>query len=46
MANLATIVRNNCRAPNAAHDAPTFPITTTASPHQQRALDLINQIRV
>ncbi|MGH6782426.1 MAG: IS1634 family transposase, partial [Sphingomonadaceae bacterium] len=46
MADLATIVRNICRAPNAPHDAPTFQITTTASPHQQRALDLINQIRL
>lgn len=46
MANLATIVRNRCRAPHAPHDAPTFQITTTASPHQQRALDLVRQIRV
>ena len=46
MADLATIVRNNCRAPNAPHEAPTFQVTTTASPTQQRAFDLIDQIRV
>ena len=46
MAELATIVRNTCRAPNATHDAPTFQITTLASAKQQRALDLIQQIRV
>jgi hypothetical protein len=46
ISDLATIVRNACRAPNAAHDAPTFQITTTATPAQQRALDLAKQIRV
>ncbi len=46
LADLATIVRNTCRAPHAAHDAPTFQITTNASPTQQRALDLVSQIRV
>ncbi len=46
IAELATIVRNTCRTPNAAHDAPTFQITTTASATQQRAFDLINQIHV
>ena len=46
MADLATIVRNNCRSPNAPHEPPTFQVTTTASPTQQRAFDLNDQIRV
>ncbi len=46
IAELATIVRNACRAPNAPQDAPTFQITTTTSPKQQRAFDLLQQIRV
>jgi hypothetical protein len=41
---LATIVRNTCRAPQAADGAPTFKITTTPNPKQRRALDLLNTI--
>ena len=46
MAELSTIVRNTCRAPNGADDAPTFQITTMPNPKQKRALDLINQIKL
>ena len=45
MAELCTIVRNTCRAPNAGDDAPTFQITTTPTPKQKRALELIGQIK-
>ena len=44
LGELATIVRNTCRTPNAGPDAPTFDVITTANPHQQRALELIQQI--
>jgi transposase len=43
---LATIVRNTCRAPHAGDDAPTFKITTTPNPKQRRALELLNAIRL
>ena len=46
MAELSTIVRNTCRAPNGPADAPTFQITTTPNPKQKRALELINQIKM
>jgi hypothetical protein len=46
MAELATIVRNTCRTPNAWPDAPTFEILTTPSANQQRAFDLLQQIRL
>lgn len=45
MADLATIVRNTCRTPNAASDAPTFEVTTTAGPQQQRAMALVHAIK-
>ena len=45
MAELATIVRNTCRTPGGATDAPSFEIITTPNPTQKRALDLINQIQ-
>jgi transposase len=45
LAELATIVRNACRTPAAGAEAPTFDVLTTASPKQQRALDLLQQIR-
>ena len=45
-AELATIVRNTCRTPNAGPDAPTFEILTTPNAKQQRALDLLEQIRL
>ena len=44
--NALTTVRNTCRAPNGADDAPTFQITTTPNPKQKRPLDLINQIKM
>jgi len=46
MAELATIVRNTCRTPDAAPQAPTFDIVTTPSVKQSRALELIEQIRL
>jgi transposase len=46
MADLASIVRNTCRTPGANDCASTFQVTTTASPYQQRAMDLINSIPV
>ncbi len=46
MAELATIVRNTCRAPHAGPDAPTFEVLTTPSAKQQRALELIRQMHV
>ena len=46
MAELATIVRNTCRTPSAGPDAPTFEVLTTPNPKQQRALELIQQIRL
>ena len=42
--DLSSIVRNTCRASNAAEDEPTFEVVTTANVHQRRALDLIAQI--
>ncbi len=46
LAELATIVRNTCRTPSAGADAPTFDLVTTPSAQQQRALALIDQIRL
>ena len=47
MAELATIVRNTCRAaPNAGPDAPTFEVLTTPNAKQQRAIDLIQKIQL
>lgn len=45
MAQLQTIVRNTCRTPKSAADAPTFQITTTPGDRQKRALELIGQIK-
>jgi transposase len=44
MQDLAGIVRNTCRAPGADANAPTFTITTTPSPKQRTALDLLEAI--
>jgi hypothetical protein len=44
MAELATLVRNTCRAPHAGPDAPNFEVTTTAAPKHQRALALVQAI--
>jgi transposase len=46
LAELATIVRNTCRAPKAAPDAPTFEVLTTPNAKQRRALELLQQIRL
>ena len=46
MAELATIVRNTCRTPNAGPDVPTFEVLTTPSASQQRAFDLLQQIQL
>lgn len=46
MAKLATIVRNTCRTPQAWPDASTFEVLTTPNANQQRAFDLIQQIRL
>jgi transposase len=46
MADLATIVRNTCRTPNAGPDASTFEVLTTPSTNQQRVFELLQQIRL
>lgn len=46
MAELATIVRNTCRTPNASRSAPTFDLVTTPNAKQRQALDLLQQIRL
>ena len=45
MAQLQGIVRNTCRTPGGAADAPTFEIITTPNHTQKRALDLIDQFK-
>ena len=40
------MVRNTCRTPASAGDAPSFEITTMPSEKQQRALELISQIKM
>jgi hypothetical protein len=45
LAELAAIVRNTCRTPQAAPEAPTFELTTTPNETQKRALNLIEQLR-
>lgn len=46
MAELATIVRNTCRTPHAAENAPTFEVLTIPNSKQQRAMELLRQIKV
>jgi len=46
MAELATIVRNTCRTPQASENAPTFDILTSPTAKQQRAIALLRQIKV
>jgi hypothetical protein len=46
LGELATIVRNTCRTPQAAPEAPTFEVLTTSSSKQKRALELIQQIQM
>ena len=45
MAELATLVRNTCRAPNAEANAPTFELITNAQPLHLRALALAQNIK-
>jgi len=44
--SLSTIVQNECCSPGASEDIPTFQVTTTPTPEQQRALDLLQSIAV
>jgi transposase len=44
MGELATVVRNTCRTPESAPNAPTFDILTIAPPLHQRALALVQAI--
>ena len=46
LGNLASIVRNTCRTPQAKHNTSTFQVTTTASSFQQHAKNLLNAIKV
>jgi transposase len=46
LAELSTIVRNTCRTPGAAPDAPSFAVLTTPTAKQRRALELIEQLQV
>ena len=46
LAELATIVRNACRTPNAGSEAQTFDVLTTPNPKQKRALELLQQIKL
>jgi len=44
MAELATIVRNTCRTPEAAASDATFTVLTSPNPKQKRTLELVQQI--
>ena len=46
LAELATIVRNTCRTPHAGPNTPSFEVLTTPNAKQQRAFDLLGQIRL
>jgi transposase len=46
LADLAGIVRNTCRTPNAAPDAPTFHVVTTPNAKQQRAFELLRKFEL
>jgi len=46
LAELASITRNTCRTPSADPKAPSFQVSTTPSPAQQRAFDLVENIRL
>jgi transposase len=43
---LETVVRNTCRTPKSARNAPTFQVTTTQNDTQKHALELISQIKM
>jgi len=44
LSELATIVRNTCRTPNAGKDPPAFQVTTIPTSNQKFALELIDKI--
>jgi transposase len=46
LSDLAGIVRNTCRTPNAPPEAPTFQVVTTHNQGQQRAFELLKQIQM
>jgi len=46
LADLAGIVRNTCRTPDAAPDAPTFHVVTTPNTKQQRAFELLRKFEL
>jgi transposase len=46
MKELETMVRNTCRTPKSAGDAPSFEATTMPSDKQKRALELIGRIKM
>ena len=46
LAELATIVRNTCRTPQAGESAPTFEVLTSPNSKQKRAIELLQQINV
>ena len=46
IAELATIVRNTCRTPQAAENAPVFDVVTSPNSKQKRAIELLQQIKV
>jgi transposase len=46
LAELGGIVRNTCRTPHAAPEAPTFQVATTPNAKQQRAFELLKQIHM
>ena len=46
LADLAGIVRNTCRTPNAAPDAPTFQVITIPNTKQQRAFELLRKLEL
>ena len=46
LAELGTIVSNKCRTHSAIDEAPTFAVLTTPNAKQQRALELIRQIKL
>ena len=43
---LATLVRNTCRAPNVGAHAPTFEVTNSAEPMHQGAFALVQTIKL
>lgn len=45
IAELATIVRNTCRTPHTTENTPTFEVVTNPNPKQQRAIELLRQIK-